>query len=1032
MSKRYEGEISLRLRGDKVECQKYILRARSVLGEVWQRDIVLGELPESHRTVILDQRAIVDVYATIYVDPIVTITVAGDEDEKELPPVISRTVWVPKGIQLTPVTVEDPDGWGLPRRDSITGTRLEGLGTRGGDMPQIIINKLANNNYLDKWEFISGYDGIQLLGANNRIREEGIEEFGSSDNYAVGGSLQYQFWHPLYQPLDCENNFKDTEEEVPFWEGDTTQIPGLYNGEALLQAQFDYLLGPALLFEAPSEEWHTHRAEEVLYYVIGQESNYRAVNSVRAGAGLDELLRPLRGHASPAILAVTEVALSGLQFHDNEDFRPGFRSIPSRLGACQSAAVGAENLLITPGGPGTAEGGIAANERWEESPDHYDVMVHEIWDDDSVGTELFIDTAGATIIESESLGELDPPISGVEWAQVYVASETWLPAGWQYHEGEHHLISHYGKMSRNDRGGYYTDPSYFFVIWGQITLAVPQDLLLEPAFALLSAATYEKDGITHLRAVLACGDQGLDKVDHDWADLDDFTLVVITSEINSTGESLVGELGVTGGCRWEVEDEFLFELEDWIATPPGNVAFAPNGEKFVFTMHQWGDTDEEDYYLTSWSIPHAPVAGIPDTAEPDYYRVEYDALADLTQVASRWALTKIIMPRVTIASSETLDEFDEIETSSFFRGLHGSFPCMFDYDDDNNLISLTCTVDESTSITYPGFASNSRERKFTFPSGKQIKYMDETFLDHVCTDSFFLVFYDINVRTEDCVFVRRTLETFEYTTQAALDNLFPDKRFLGYKGEYTLEVDLSHGPNHHTEVMWDQGEGVCAAIFNTNGIGTEAVTHDFHQPRYTYQNGTTPAVYNVGGYPAICPTSYPDINNLGVVAGGTNGSDRIQVGYVNSIRLTGHQGIYLPGLTSRGDDTLDPADFSKFYHAGNYAFFGGPEYINRGVSTHQASMAPAFIPEPDSATCQIVRHEDRVVVRVESFTLPYSNLDVTYSEGEHNGMVIIDEINVNWHLVPEEARVIIYSNFDIDVAAGMSDVTDIAPFGRVG
>lgn len=40
---RYEAEISLRLIGDKQECQKYVTRARTVLGEVWNRDIETGD-----------------------------------------------------------------------------------------------------------------------------------------------------------------------------------------------------------------------------------------------------------------------------------------------------------------------------------------------------------------------------------------------------------------------------------------------------------------------------------------------------------------------------------------------------------------------------------------------------------------------------------------------------------------------------------------------------------------------------------------------------------------------------------------------------------------------------------------------------------------------------------------------------------------------------------------------------------------------------------------------------------------------------
>ena len=61
---RYEAEISLRLIGDKQECQKYVTRARTVLGEVWNRDIETGGLDQSWRRVVLDDRAVVTVYAS--------------------------------------------------------------------------------------------------------------------------------------------------------------------------------------------------------------------------------------------------------------------------------------------------------------------------------------------------------------------------------------------------------------------------------------------------------------------------------------------------------------------------------------------------------------------------------------------------------------------------------------------------------------------------------------------------------------------------------------------------------------------------------------------------------------------------------------------------------------------------------------------------------------------------------------------------------------------------------------------------------
>jgi len=114
---RFVGEISFRLRGDRAVASQYLPQARALLGEVWQRDIVLGELSESWRTVDLSETVRISVHASIFFPPIVTIDVTPrGVVEQPFVPTILFAAWRPEGIVLTPRSALLPDGKGLPHR----------------------------------------------------------------------------------------------------------------------------------------------------------------------------------------------------------------------------------------------------------------------------------------------------------------------------------------------------------------------------------------------------------------------------------------------------------------------------------------------------------------------------------------------------------------------------------------------------------------------------------------------------------------------------------------------------------------------------------------------------------------------------------------------------------------------------------------------------------------------------------------------------------------------------------------------------
>ena len=1020
---RYVGEVKFRFVGDRDECIKYIPYARKVLGMLHEKDIVIGGLSVAYRRVILPEGVIVEAYDNKTL-PIVAIHADAKASGFQVPQMSVRLVWMPKGIVLTPVSDAFPEGYGLPSRDYETGAVLsDPLGTPAGRTPQVIINQHPNNNYLDKGESIralnpaNGEEFSPVAGENLRLRDDPDGDFNSQ-------SIQYQSWHTLYQPLDCGDD--PTTNGVDFWADSLTDVPGVYQGDTLVVPQFDPDLGTSMVFEPEADAWYVHRPEEALYYYPGYEGCFQYTNNLRNAVGRDRVFRPTRGRGDIALTTVTEIQLTGLQYHENEEFRPGFRSALSRTAAAMAPVIAAENLQITPYTPDTFEAGELVAEVWEDSPSHYANMISAAFDTEDYACELFTASGPATITDTTTLGLLGTPVSGDEWVQNYVAGATWVPCPFNYTEGEIHVVGTYSKFSAFDRGSFNDAPSFLRVTLGQTSLTIPQDLLAEPVYAVLGAAFYQSDdGSPRIRCVVACGDQGHSKPDHDWLeDFDDFVLAVLTTEAPSTGKSTVTYEGddydAHGECRWEVEEQIEFTLADeWLATPPGQVKFSPDGRKFVFTMSKLGTRyPYTERYLTTYLEAHDPVGGLNDLVDVDLFRFEY-----VTTGAPVFEQTQVQMPDVVVHYSETRDGSNDLETSSYTRSVNGEFPCFFDYDDTNTLIWARCSLFESQSTNYPGGPNTSvRRRDIIFPSGKSLRYMDEDQVGHTGTLEF-LSFYHIDVRTEDCVFSRRVADSAHYVTQENLDNSAFDKVYIMHTGEFTIEVDIGPLGDNETDVIWSDGEGVASAIFNSNGNGYNADTHSFEQPRYTYQAGQTPIMYNVGSALILSPTSQPITNNSAV------GGD---VDYINSIILQNHKVNFLAGMTTNITYTDDPlGETLRRFAAGNVAYFGTRAVYAMNASLRQASVAPAIIPDKIAADCQVVRYKDRVILRLENYAIPWRNLDVAYS-GEHDGFPVIDTVTPNWMDVPADAEVIVWANFDVDSEVGIGDVTDIQPFGRVG
>ena len=434
MSKRYEKEISLRLRGDTAECQKYIGRARVVLGEVWNRDIDIGGLEQAWRTVRLDQRATVSVFATRYIAPIVTITVTGGEELLERTEYLIKLAWMPEGIVLTPSIGRRADetyvDWGLPSRHPITGEKLEleldefgdpvneiGL-TENGSLPQVILNRFPNNKYLDLVEHIGnlpeGAEAYSGLEFPNVVLRDSVDSLGGNaiihyeTSTVVGQPWSYA------TPDDLGEYVDGYFEGATFWVAygdDVTLGAGVYQitvrensySFKTLGLQFDQQFNELITENKAADievtpevfepQWYCHKPEEVLYSDFISETIYRTSNEYRIDAGEEPVYRMIRGDANSAKIAGYVLTQSeGHFFHSHPDFLPGYRTTGGRvqnaIGQEPFTAYGdnfRENLAAVSGIPPEAdtaeEIGIFITELWVNSPPHFANMISDMWTD---------------------------------------------------------------------------------------------------------------------------------------------------------------------------------------------------------------------------------------------------------------------------------------------------------------------------------------------------------------------------------------------------------------------------------------------------------------------------------------------------------------------------------------------------------------------------------------------------------------------------------------------------------------------------
>ena len=326
-------------------------------------------------------------------EPIVRVEVFAPHGAPgEEPPITYlwlATVWKPEGLVITPSNSSAKAGWGFPKRDRLTGELINppygtpiredstatGSGNRYGSCNQVILNKFANNKYLDHPDFISGLPEGFVLPDNPRLRAS-LEE-----PLPQGGLGFYVTWPAAYEPVDVAR----LGESVSVWEAVRGKAfddrPGYRLGLLPYFPTSVYQLddnGEDLLYESETATWYAHWPEELLYDTDAAEVVFQFTNESRLAAGVDPLSRHIRGFHDPGVLLANEVYLSKVMAHeDDEAFRPGRADPNDRFGSYMRM-LGENNAMAVGEFYGRAIGESLV-EQWRNSPGHYSNMVHEAW-----------------------------------------------------------------------------------------------------------------------------------------------------------------------------------------------------------------------------------------------------------------------------------------------------------------------------------------------------------------------------------------------------------------------------------------------------------------------------------------------------------------------------------------------------------------------------------------------------------------------------------------------------------------------------
>jgi hypothetical protein len=1091
---RYEREVSLRFIGDVEECKKYIAQARTVLGEVYNRDIEIGGLDQAWRRVELFNGIKITVHWNLWM-PLITIDVSALAPDDLLPQAsVLRLAWVPEGIVLTPVNEEFPDGQGLPNRTAAvieateteaeipSGTiikpvygevpedELEALiasaetiltgafGTKvivgEGVNPQVLLNKYANNKYLDEKDFVTGVpEEVTDTMPEQHPRRRATYE----TDYPTDGFTFVISWQLLFNPLSCPT-IPDDDDGTEFWADPNNlllygQEPGVYSytdsgigsqaSAGLLLPQFTDLKYTSQITENESERWYCHRPEELLYGTPAQEGVFEETNTIRDEAGRGPMYRQLRGYANASRMAVEEVAISRRLTHDDDQFRPGYFTMAGRAMNAAGRNLSLENLLVGAEGFATFEDGQIVARLWADSAPHYANQVSTYWDDeDFPGAEHSVGVDSAEVDFALHQGELDPPVGGIAVCQGFAKHEWWLPPTTHHHEGTHGVIGFIGSDQVWGREEWTETP---YITFNKHVYWLSQFDGDDDFRSILGAAAYlTLDGRLRFRVVVALADEDLLDEPTGW-----LTIQVLTRDTRRTEQNPVYD------CDWDLEEEFTYEnSEGWYPYPTGQIKFAPNGEKFVMQLckvtHSYSDGLTKD--ATDFSVDRSALVRPRRTIQQAFIEYKYN------EGSLEWGFTDELEPALRANVVCTTSGTENI----YSRRLKGTVKMFADYDALGELVYVYAYVDE---LSYQRYNSSGPEtenygyryRKLIFPSDKEIVYLQQYWQDcDSLTDPIDIASRNWPGLPSEGSFIRRLSHLDVVQEDVVYHHINWNTKFLGKDtfgifgyadsiGTQHVAMDLSFDDLETTQereyqILWGDGfedvagptttwmvqqfvivenEDFIDSTNRTNGPYPNHVEMTHAKGVYCMDQSVQSMWANETGggdylyYRQVFPTPYARFEDT------TNGQPEVEIMMYKE--TTPIDNMY--GRPPYADYYVSCAPgLSLFRDAGNgdngYVF-GNPLVWG---STQTGNIAP-LMAHDDNVQCKIVRYKGRTVLRHETVRIPFAIPATTQTT-----FVGVDAAYLD---VPDDLKVLLYTNFDLDEAVGMDDVTDIYPFGRV-
>jgi hypothetical protein len=841
---RFLSEINLRLEGDRGKAAQYITRARTVLGELWNQDIELGGLNQASRRLTLEGGAVqIEIRVIRTLPPMVRIF-AETVDEDVIPEgeYLLLAAWYPEGIVMTPRSAANPQGFGLPSRDPVTGDLLPSYSDTDPVFPQILMNRFANNKYLDRAGFVTG-----TVGAGQGLLETPPQLRADASLDPEFQRTTFRYWYKLPRPLDYDDSegaVAFTYDGFEYWRDPANQslyptITGEYriseeiiNGTAVTTAtlvteQRDRITGGENLFEPESPDtWYAHRPEEVLYPTAGHEKIFTQTNVFRGFFGAPPVLRQLRGDGNPALIAVAEVAKSGDLSHNSLNFQPGFRTADGKvLNASGVDEASGENLAA--GFTGTTEDvGEDVADAWFGSTGHRNNMLSTAWDNDNTipGAIHSIGYTEGTIDEqSENIPDINTypggTITGGIWSQVFHKRKEWVPV-W-----DHTFSGDYGETGWTGLGGPEDNtalatvdvatqnviPFRAFFGFRGCRYALPDSADDPRSVRVMAVAVYSKDVTVGeapneetvpqlwFRVALLLNDVGEDFINNTARTYGDGTIKIFTAPVGVTEANYKDRYGYYEPDKnrtWELEDEYDFPFaldgsgEGWLYPAYASAAISPDGQKFCFTYQK--------YKIDTQPLLHRSSTDFTQTTNRD---VMVAWLVHIEkEIDEEWVLNEQAPPTATVSVANALNTPGNYR-NSYTRTLNAVYDYMPYYDDENVLGYVQLSINDFQTQSFEGYMW--RVRKLIFGSGKEvvIDYQAlENFLvpdfaafqiahptfprEEGITTPFNSVILHLDPKTEDVVLQRNLYDnSFAFGVQNELN----------YDHNITMDLDLGSG-----------------------------------------------------------------------------------------------------------------------------------------------------------------------------------------------------------------------------------------------